>query len=433
MAASRLSLRRGGLRGDGAAALRLCRQADALAAAGRTAEAEAAYREALAADPRMAGAHNNHGNALRALGRAEDAVAAYRSALDCGLDLPLVHYNLASALRHVGRGAEAETAFRRALVLQPDYAEAWNNRANGLRDAGLQDAGRLEDAAVGYRRAVTLRPDWTDGHDNFASALYLLHERGMAAAAARLARLWRRDHPDNPVARHIGAAIAGDEAEPRAPDAYVRQTFDLFADEFDSKLAELGYRAPELLTRLVAVSGPPPSGAPDNGMGGLAVLDAGCGTGLCAAALRPYAATLTGVDLSGGMLARARARGLYDSLEEAELVAFLASRPAAFDLIVAADVLCYFGVLDEALAAAAAALHPGGRLAFTVEHLEEGAAPHRVATHGRYAHRDGYVRTALAAAGLTLVHLGYDTLRMESGLPVAGLVVLAAKPAGPTL
>jgi len=419
MAASRLSLRRDGARGGGTAgpAARLSRQADALASAGRHAEADAAYRAALEADPTLAGTWNNHGNSLRVLGRVAEAADAYRAALAHGLDAALVHYNLASALRQLGERDEAEAAYRRALVRQPDHAEAWNNQANLLRDAD-----RLEEAATGYRRAVALRPDWGDGHDNLGSALYLLHERGAVDEAARLARLWRRDHPGNPVARHIGGAIAGEGVEPRAPDAYVRQTFDLFADEFDSKLAELGYRAPELLAARVAAEGAPG--------GGLDVLDAGCGTGLCAGALRPLARHLTGVDLSGGMLEHARARGLYDALEEAELVAFLTGRPAAFDLIVAADVLCYFGVLDGALTAAAVSLRPGGRLAFTVEALEEADdAPHRVATHGRYAHRAGYLRTAVATAGLELVAFDRDTLRMESGAPVTGLVVLARKAA----
>lgn len=398
-------------------AVRLCRDADALAAAGQTQEAERSYRAALALDPRLAGAHNNLGNALRMLDRVAEAVECYRAALANGLDHPLVYYNLGSALRHLDRTEEAERAFRRALALQPDYAEAWNNRANLLRDLEW-----LEDSAVGYRRAVALRPDWEDAHDNLQGALYLLHEQGQAAAAERLARLWRRDHPDNPLARHIGAAIAGDDAEPRASDDYVRQTFDLFAAEFDSKLAELGYRAPALLAEALGRLGPAPDGT-------LAVLDAGCGTGLCAAALRPYAATLTGVDLSAGMLDLARDRKLYDRLEEAELGRFLAGHPAAFDLILAADVLCYFGVLDEVLAAAAAALRPGGLLAFTVERLgAEADAPYRIAPHGRYAHQETYVRGVLERAGLSVLQAGHDTLRQESGEPVAGLVVVAVRP-----
>ncbi|WP_298370042.1 methyltransferase domain-containing protein [Azospirillum sp.] len=415
MAASRLA---GRAKAALPLAARLCRQADALAADGRTDAAERVYRAALAADPTLAGAHNNHGNVLRALGRPDAAAAAYRAALTCGLELALVHYNLAAVLRQVGRADDAAAAYRRALVMQPDYAEAWNNQANLLRDGE-----RLRDAAVGYRRALAVRPDWTDGHDNFATALYLLHEGGEGEEAARLARAWRRDHPDNPMARHIGSAIIGDSAEERAPDAYVRQTFDLFAAEFDSKLAELGYRAPELLAEAVAASGPPPNGD-------LAVLDAGCGTGLCAAALRPYARRLSGVDLSGGMLAQARARALYDALDEEELVAYLTARPAAFDLIVAADVLCYFGELSGAFAAARAALRPGGRLVFSVERLAEAdaAAPYQVATHGRYAHREDYARAALAAAGLSVTAITPDTLRFESGEPVIGLVMVAVRP-----
>lgn len=424
MAGSRSSLR-GGLRkglGSGltgaalSPAVKLSRQADALAAAGDAAGAEPLYAQALAADPTLAGTHNNHGNALRALGRLEEAATAYRAAVTHGLHEGMAHYNLGSVLRQAERREEAEVAFRRALALRPDHAEAWNNRGNLLRDLG-----RFGGAAVDYRRALVLRPDWADAHDNLGAVLYLLHEQGGEEDAAALARLWRRDHPANPLARHIGAAIAGEEADARAPDDYVRQTFDLFAEEFDRKLAELDYRAPALLAGLLSDNAP---------TGDLDVLDAGCGTGLCAAALRPRARRLVGVDLSDGMLERARSRGLYDELHEAELVGFLAAHRQDFDLVMAADVFCYFGVLDEALAAACAALRPGGRLAFTVEELDPAdGRPHRVATHGRYAHAESYIRAALAGAGLVLRHCDHDRLRFESGEPVMGLVVLAERPA----
>lgn len=420
MAGSRSSLRGGlrrGLAGIALApAVKLSRQADALAAAGDAEGAEPIYAQALAADPTLAGTHNNHGNALRALGRLEAAAAAYRAAVVHGLHEGMAHYNLGSVLRQAERHEEAEAAFRQALALRPDHAEAWNNRGNLLRDLG-----RFGAAAVDYRRALALRPDWADAHDNLGAVLYLLHEQGGEEEAAALARLWRRDHPANPLARHIGAAIAGEEADPRAPDDYVRQTFDLFADEFDRKLAELDYRAPALLAGLLSDDVP---------AGNLDVLDAGCGTGLCAEALRPYARRLIGVDLSEGMLDHARGRGLYDELHAAELVGFLAAHRLVFDLVMAADVFCYFGILDDALAAACAALRPGGRLAFTVEELDAAdGRPHRVATHGRYAHAEAYIRNAVAGAGLILRRCDHDRLRFESGEPVTGLVVLAERPA----
>lgn len=61
--------------------------------------------------------------------------------------------------------------------------------------------------------------------------------------------------------------------------------------------------------------------------------------------LKPYARSLTGVDLSPGMLAKARAREAYDRLHEDEITHFLAAN-VAFDVIASADTLCYFGDLE---------------------------------------------------------------------------------------
>ena len=53
------------------------------------------------------------------------------------------------------------------------------------------------------------------------------------------------------------------------------------------------------------------------------------------------------------MLEGAHRRGIYDELTQTNLVSFLHGEAASFDVVVAADVLCYFGVLDEVIAAAA--------------------------------------------------------------------------------
>jgi predicted TPR repeat methyltransferase len=139
---------------------------------------------------------------------------------------------------------------------------------------------------------------------------------------------------------------------------------------------------------------------------------------------------LVGVDLSGKMLAHAAERRVYDELVKSELTGYLRGAPAAYDLIVSADTLVYFGPLEEVAASAAAALRPGGRLVFTVEELTANAAGsgYTISPHGRYSHSRPYVERVLAAVGLESEIVGAE-LRMEAGTPVAGLVVSATKPA----
>ena len=164
-------------------------------------------------------------------------------------------------------------------------------------------------------------------------------------------------------------------------------------------------------------------------MRGMRLLDAGCGTGLCGPYLRPYAARLTGIDLSGNMLDKARSRAEYDALERAEVTSFLAAHTGAFDLVASADTLVYFGDLAAVLAGCAAALRPGGRLVFNVEEDGEGGsgAGFRLQPNGRYAHRESYAAAQIEAAGLSLIAVLREPYRRERGAPVPGLFFVAAK------
>jgi len=75
------------------------------------------------------------------------------------------------------------------------------------------------------------------------------------------------------------------------------------------------------------------------------------------------------------------------------------------------------------------ALRPGGSFIFTLEESTDPdiAAPYCLQPHGRYNHRAEYVERLLGDAGL-VAHIGRAELRMEQGLPVAGLVARATKP-----
>jgi predicted TPR repeat methyltransferase len=208
----------------------------------------------------------------------------------------------------------------------------------------------------------------------------------------------------------------------RASNAFVEATFDSFASSFDAKLSKLLYRAPALVAAMLEEPGVEPTRSLD-------VLDAGCGTGLCGPLVAPYARRLVGVDLSAKMIAHAQERKVYDSLVKGELTTYLLSVPAAYDVIVSADTLVYFGPLEDVVAAAAGALRTGGRLVFTVEELTGAASGpgYTISPHGRYSHTRDYVERVLAAVDLQAEIVGAE-LRLEAGTPVAGLVVKATKP-----
>ena len=131
------------------------------------------------------------------------------------------------------------------------------------------------------------------------------------------------------------------------------------------------------------------------------------------------------------MLEKARDRGVYDELVEEELTAYIASAPSTFDAIISADTLVYFGQLKAVFEATACSLRPNGIFAFTVEQstAEQGTADYVLHGRGRYSHRRDYVVSLLESSGLNLVVVREVTLRMESQKPVAGLLVVARKPA----
>jgi serine/threonine protein kinase/TolA-binding protein len=108
----------------------------ALAAQGRHAEAEAAFRDAIRLRPGYPEAYTGLGNALFSQGRHPEATAAFRQALSLRPDYPEAHTNLGIALAAQGRHAEAEAAFRAALSLRPDDPEALCNLGHALREQG---------------------------------------------------------------------------------------------------------------------------------------------------------------------------------------------------------------------------------------------------------------------------------------------------------
>jgi SAM-dependent methyltransferase len=90
---------------------------------------------------------------------------------------------------------------------------------------------------------------------------------------------------------------------------------------------------------------------------GKRLLEVGCGTGLVLARLAPHAASAVGVDLSPGMLARARERGLDVREGSATALPFEAG---SFDVVCSFKVLAHVPDIRRALLEVERVLTPSG-------------------------------------------------------------------------
>jgi predicted TPR repeat methyltransferase len=413
----------------------------------------AAYDTAVRLDPAYALAWDNRGNTLRRLGRPGEALASYERALTLGAGNPDAWLHRALALADLGRHDDAAASAGRALDLRPAFPDALLAFGNALQaldrsleaidvydralaldarradiwcahGAACKKSGAVEEALASYERALALRPDYAQAEHFRANALRALGRRDDAVAAYERAAALGAD----PEA--VGFALAALGATPApaaAPAGYVKALFDQYAGHFDRHLVDvLGYRTPALLDALLRAhfgvhlpAGAMP--AVDT------ALDLGCGTGLCGAVLRPLARHLAGVDLSPRMLDRAQATGLYDALTCTDIAEVLEERDAAWDLIVAADVLVYFGDLAPVFGQVRRALRTGGLFAFSCEALDPAHGPdtgYAITASNRYAHAPSHIDACAAAAGFIRVERTDATLRRDHGADVAGHVIL---------
>jgi predicted TPR repeat methyltransferase len=169
----------------------------------------------------------------------------------------------AKAAAEDGDLSAAAELFEQALERAPDWAAAWF----ALGEA-RERFGDLDGAADAFRSTLAADPADSQG------------------AGARLALLGKAEPP---------VAL---------PQAYVARLFDQYAPHFDAHLTEkLGYRAPALIADALDAAAP--------GRRFASALEIGCGAGLMGQALRERVDHLTGVDLSPGMIAKAKERGLY--------------------------------------------------------------------------------------------------------------------------
>jgi predicted TPR repeat methyltransferase len=396
--------------------------------AGRLPEAETIYRKVLSVDSNNPDALNLLGAIAHQAGRYRDAIdyigraiASYEQAIPAKPLNPYAYSNLGEAYRAAGDSVNARTCYEKALAINPEYAEAHYHLGLVLAAQGDDD-----EAIACYRKALSLKPELLLARYNLGLAL---KGRGRLDEATSCFREILSVDPDNELAQFSLSALTAQNPE-RPPERHVANLFDNHAPRFDAHLVEkLRYRVPDDLIALARRHAKHPEERWD-------VLDLGCGTGLAGVAVAPYARQLVGVDLSTGMLEKARARNLYQRLEQRDLLAMMSQEQASsYDVILAADVLVYLGNLADVVREAARLLREDGLLAVSVEALDasggegsidEARNDYRLQVSGRYSHSTGYLRRLAHEVGFRNVEISPTELRLERGIPVRGwLAVLA--------
>jgi len=170
----------------------LLQQALALHQAGRLDEAQAAYRQVLATDPRHADAWHYLGVLLAQRRDQQGAIAAFGKALAVNGKVALVHFHMAESLRVLGRYEEALASYDRAIALEPDFAQAHDVRAGVL-----SELRRFDDALAASTKVLALAPQRPEGHFRRGNALLGL---GNAEEALKAFDLALTQHANNVIA-----------------------------------------------------------------------------------------------------------------------------------------------------------------------------------------------------------------------------------------
>lgn len=400
-------------------------------------------RSAAAAAPGNVGACNALGLAALQAGHVEEALQAFESGLRQAPGHVALVLHRGKCLRRLGRTREALAVLEQVVVQAPHVVEAWRTLASlqatsGLTEAALESSTRAlalapHDGDVALEHAVALL---RSGHaDTAALRLRMLLDAGRTdagtwgwlgrsylrlrdfeAARAAFERANAID-PDDSVAAHYLAALDGVLPGDMESD-YVRSLFDDFADRFEDTLVDrLAYATPRALARFLRAEGMDDAAR---------VLDLGCGTGLMGVELARSGRHMDGVDLSPRMLEYARSKGIYRELHVAELLEFLRGTVGQWDLVVAADVFVYVADLQPIFAAVRERLASGGGFAFSVE-CSSTERTELLPETGRYRHSPRRVADALIAAGFEGIRREAVVLRMESGNPVSGELLLARR------
>lgn len=373
---------------------------------GRFSEATQAYRTAIDIDPYRADVWTNLGNVYRRVNDVSAAEDAYKRALQQDLNYVEAHHNLAVLLYEQERLPEALEHYRSVLAQHPNYLPSIYNLAVIEEETGDE----LEALGL-YFNVLSQNGQFPDLDFRIADTLTSLFRRGKKERRQALdfAKGWVKNFPDNPIAIHTYAALRG-KKEKGIPIDYAKRLYDSFADTYDNRMRQLQSKAVDELIKLLPLRNYH------------TILDLGCGTGAFGKAFFKKGMDITGVDFSKNMLHFAESSGVYNQLQNSDVISFFKTAPQSYDLIVAVELLEYLPDMASFCSAISTHLDKEGIFAFSVETTEQDDVV--LSESGRYVYRVSFIESCLEKAGLSVIKMHSLDLRREGDGFAKGQIIL---------
>ncbi|WP_131783479.1 tetratricopeptide repeat protein [Legionella gresilensis] len=372
-------------------------------------QAEQAFQQILVEN-------NSHVDALTNLGviavkrdQGQLAVDYFSKALALNNDHIEARNNLAATFMHHDRFENALMHYDYLLQKDPNNIEYLYN--SGVAQMAL---GHLNEAINHFEHLLSVENKHFAALNNLAAIYIRLNDKEKAKKLLLQALIV---NPEDKASQHMLNALSGlDKPVETAPE-YAANLFNNYALYYDEHVQKyLKYSLPQQIFHILSEL---------NITHCEKTLDLGCGTGLTGQVLRDVSQQLIGIDISKKMLDWARPKGIYDKLIESEALTYLKAEKELYNLIVAADVLPYFGELSPLFQQISNHLETQGYFIFSTE--ISSTMPWQLQESARFSHHEKYLEQLAEANSLKMIFKKQIVARHQEGKPLPSWLIVMQK------
>ncbi len=353
----------------------------------------------------------------------ETGVKYLKQALEINPNHPQSHFSLSQYYQAKNDLENAEKHLKLAITSENIH------QANAEYNYGVleQQKNNFHEALLHYKQCLVINPEHFAACYNSASIFQKIEDYQSAIKCYKEAL---KIKPDDTSCQYLLSTLSDNNEKKfiSTPKQYTENLFDSYADNFEKDLlVNLEYKTPEHLYNLFI------NYLKQNNFSNikLNILDLGCGTGLIGEIFTQYTGfeSITGVDLSQNMLNQAKKKNLYHDLIKSDINNFLSENiNNTFNLITLADVLVYYGDLEELFTQIKTYLNSNNTtkyILFSVEN-EKTTLDYKLNKTGRFSHNVNYIRNILNKNNFCLISEEHCVLRKNKQESVAGILFLAS-------